>query len=144
MSEFNLNYQAPDGPTVESTIESGQIIFLVGVNGTGKSTLMHKFSTQNENKVRRITAHRQVLLFPESNKGVIIYKWQCLADNFYTLNSYTLPISLGEGCQKKYYSGLGNINYLRMGFCDRLEQHLTTAYEGAEKLIIATTKALVA
>ena len=60
MSEFNLNYPAPDNQQVEYKIESGQFMFLVGANGTGKSTLMHKFATQNTNKVRRITAHRQV------------------------------------------------------------------------------------
>ncbi|MCK5602565.1 ATP-binding cassette domain-containing protein [Candidatus Pacearchaeota archaeon] len=60
MSEFKLNYPVPDNQQVELTIESGQIIFIVGANGTGKSTLMHKFATQNKNRVRRITAHRQV------------------------------------------------------------------------------------
>lgn len=60
MGEFILNYPAPDNKDEENKIKSGQIMFLVGANGTGKSTLMHKFSTQNPNKVRRITAHRQV------------------------------------------------------------------------------------
>lgn len=60
MSEFYLNYPAPDNQQEENKIESGQIMFLVGANGTGKSTLMHKFATQNANRVRRITAHRQV------------------------------------------------------------------------------------
>lgn len=60
MSEFTLNYPAPDDKQVENKIESGEFMFLVGANGTGKSTLMHKFATQNANNVRRITAHRQV------------------------------------------------------------------------------------
>lgn len=60
MSEFNLSYPAPDNQQEENKIESGQIMFLVGANGTGKSTLMHKFAIQNSGKVRRITAHRQV------------------------------------------------------------------------------------
>ena len=60
MSEFKLSYPTPDNQQEENKIESGQIMFLVGANGTGKSTLMYKFATQNANKVRRITAHRQV------------------------------------------------------------------------------------
>lgn len=66
MSEFNLNYQAANNQQVENKIKSGQIMFLVGANGTGKSTLMQKFATQNTNKVRRITAHRQVWLNSDS------------------------------------------------------------------------------
>ncbi|MCF6256388.1 MAG: AAA family ATPase [Gammaproteobacteria bacterium] len=62
MSVFRLNFSGFDDQNIEQSIESGHIMFLVGENGTGKSTLMHKFATQNTNRVRRITAHRQVWL----------------------------------------------------------------------------------
>ena len=60
MSIFNLNYPGHDGKQVEKTINPGEILFLVGANGTGKSILMQKFSSQNPKKVIRISAHRQV------------------------------------------------------------------------------------
>ena len=41
-------------------------MFMVGPNGTGKSTLMHHFNTQNIGQVRRITAHRQIWLNTDS------------------------------------------------------------------------------
>jgi len=60
MASFNLNYPHQDEGQKALSIESGQILFMVGPNGTGKSTLMHIFTNQNRGNVRRITAHRQV------------------------------------------------------------------------------------
>ena len=59
MTEFNLNFF--DGTDTQSlTISPGSILFVVGPNGVGKSSLMHVFGQNNHGKVRRITAHRQV------------------------------------------------------------------------------------
>ena len=60
MSEFPLNYPGPENQQVQLKVASGEFLFLVGANGTGKSSLMHVFSNQNSGRVRRITAHRQV------------------------------------------------------------------------------------
>lgn len=62
MNNFPLNYKGPDNEQVQLSITSGNFLFLVGANGTGKSTLIHNFANQNRGKVRRITAHRQVWL----------------------------------------------------------------------------------
>lgn len=60
MSEFVFNYKSLENTQISMSIKSGEILFVVGANGTGKSTLMHLFAKQNVGKVRRITAHRQV------------------------------------------------------------------------------------
>ena len=60
MSEFSLRYPSIDNGQIDMSIKSGEILFVVGANGTGKSTIMHLFSKQNNGKTCRITAHRQV------------------------------------------------------------------------------------
>ena len=52
------------GP-IEVDLHDGHALFLVGANGTGKSSLMHQLYIPNQNKARRISAHRQTWL--ESN-----------------------------------------------------------------------------
>lgn len=58
--EYSLTYPHQSEGQKQLTISSGNVMFMVGPNGTGKSTLMHTFTTQNAGRVLRITAHRQV------------------------------------------------------------------------------------
>src|SRR5947207_14964224 len=48
----------PNGP-LKLTINVGEMIFILGANGTGKSSLMQAFASASGVKTRRITAHRQ-------------------------------------------------------------------------------------
>ena len=48
----------PDDP-MALTVEIGQMLFILGANGTGKSSLMQAFASASTDKTRRITAHRQ-------------------------------------------------------------------------------------
>lgn len=41
------------------TVNAGQMLFILGANGTGKSSLMQAFASASTGKTRRITAHRQ-------------------------------------------------------------------------------------
>ncbi|MFC6631838.1 AAA family ATPase [Microbulbifer taiwanensis] len=41
------------------TVDAGQMLFILGANGTGKSSLMQAFASISNDKTRRITAHRQ-------------------------------------------------------------------------------------
>jgi|GEM_PF-783187 len=44
------------------TLSSGQIAFVVGENGSGKSALMHHFYKSNAHNSKRIFAHRKILI----------------------------------------------------------------------------------
>jgi ABC-type cobalamin/Fe3+-siderophores transport system ATPase subunit len=48
----------PDGP-LKLTVNVGEMLFILGANGTGKSSLMQTFTSASGDKTRRITAHRQ-------------------------------------------------------------------------------------
>ncbi|MDH4082000.1 MAG: ATP-binding cassette domain-containing protein [Nitrospira sp.] len=48
----------PEG-AIALTVDAGQMLFILGANGTGKSSLMQAFASANNNKTRRMTAHRQ-------------------------------------------------------------------------------------
>src|ERR1700722_9669913 len=55
---FALNVPTPTQGYISISIEPGQSVFVLGANGSGKSSLMHMFFSTNA-AVRRITAHRQ-------------------------------------------------------------------------------------
>ena len=74
--------------TVEIAIEVGQSIFLVGANGTGKSSLMYHFYNAHRESARRITAHRQTWF--ESN-AISLSAQQKLQAEEWIKNSDTQP-----------------------------------------------------
>ena len=56
---FNLNFPAQDSESLDLQLEPGQILFVLGANGSGKSSLIHHFFVQNLNNSKKISAHRQ-------------------------------------------------------------------------------------
>ena len=54
-------FSFPDmnGDQRELFVKPGGILFVVGANGSGKSSLMQRFFTQHKNNAKRISAHRQ-------------------------------------------------------------------------------------
>ena len=57
MADFNV----PDtnGGTQSIIVDKGEILFVLGANGSGKSSLMQRFFIQHKNNAKRISAHRQ-------------------------------------------------------------------------------------
>lgn len=55
--EFKFNNLG--GEEVEVTLGVGDVVFIIGANGSGKSSLVHKLFTANRDHARRISAHRQ-------------------------------------------------------------------------------------
>lgn len=56
---FDLSVPRSTGTTLDLAVETGNILLLLGANGTGKSSLMHRFYNAHHANARRITAHRQ-------------------------------------------------------------------------------------
>jgi len=56
---FTISYPSVSGNQASISLPLGSTLFVVGANGTGKSSLMHKFYVQNYEKARQISAHRQ-------------------------------------------------------------------------------------
>src|ERR1700723_4067203 len=55
---INLSVPQIGGTRLTVPIENGQCIFVLGANGTGKSSLMHAFYAAHHASTRRISAHR--------------------------------------------------------------------------------------
>ena len=55
---FNLNIPTPAGH-LQLQLEPGHMLFVLGANGTGKSSLMFTLSQQHRGRVMKIAAHRQ-------------------------------------------------------------------------------------
>ena len=56
---FNLNFPTPNAGVQQLQLEAGEMLFVLGANGTGKSSLMFLFNRQNRGHTIKISAHRQ-------------------------------------------------------------------------------------
>ncbi|MDE2241603.1 MAG: ATP-binding protein [Bradyrhizobium sp.] len=56
---FNFSVALLGGQDLQFQVNAGEIVFVLGANGTGKSSLLHRFYAANRQNSRRITAHRQ-------------------------------------------------------------------------------------
>ena len=56
---FNFTIPRSTGQNFDISLDAGQILFILGANGTGKSSLMQKMNNAHSIKIHRISAHRQ-------------------------------------------------------------------------------------
>ncbi|MCA1458075.1 ATP-binding protein [Bradyrhizobium sp. BRP22] len=56
---FNLSIPRGNGIALDLAIKAGEVMLMLGANGTGKSSLMHRFYSTHIHIARRISAHRQ-------------------------------------------------------------------------------------
>jgi ABC-type cobalamin/Fe3+-siderophores transport system ATPase subunit len=56
---FVLSIVRKDEAPLEIALDAGAVLFVLGANGTGKSSLMHRFYGQHGQAAKRISAHRQ-------------------------------------------------------------------------------------
>lgn len=57
--EFTLNIPTTGGTEIVPVVKDGEVLFILGANGTGKSSLMHRFFTLHKEQAHRIAAHRR-------------------------------------------------------------------------------------
>jgi ABC-type cobalamin/Fe3+-siderophores transport system ATPase subunit len=58
-NQFQLNIPTGDGSPTNFTLEIGKILYVLGANGTGKSSLVTRLFSANQQYAKRISAHRQ-------------------------------------------------------------------------------------
>jgi len=56
---FKLAIPQPTGSPISIVLDTGDILFVLGSNGSGKSNLMHRVFSEFPGETRRISAHRQ-------------------------------------------------------------------------------------
>jgi ATPase subunit of ABC transporter with duplicated ATPase domains len=56
---FPLHFPCTNPLLSQMQLQPGEMLFVLGANGVGKSSLMHLFTNQNRPNVRKISAHRQ-------------------------------------------------------------------------------------
>ena len=56
---FNFSIPATNGQPLQFSLEAGEILFVLGANGTGKSSLMQRLNRDHHQQARWISAHRQ-------------------------------------------------------------------------------------
>jgi ABC-type Mn2+/Zn2+ transport system ATPase subunit len=56
---FEFSVPQPSGQALNLSVDVGEVVYILGANGTGKSSLIQRFYSQNRENGRRISAHRQ-------------------------------------------------------------------------------------
>ncbi len=56
---FNLHFSSQNADVSTLELKAGEMLFVLGANGTGKSSLMFHFAKRNVGRTRKISAHRQ-------------------------------------------------------------------------------------
>lgn len=56
---FPLHFPCANPTLSQMSLDPGEMLFILGANGAGKSSLLHLFTNQNRPNVRKISAHRQ-------------------------------------------------------------------------------------
>jgi ABC-type cobalamin/Fe3+-siderophores transport system ATPase subunit len=59
MPKFKIEVPSIVGEAVVVGLDVGDVVYLLGANGTGKSSLVSRIFSQNQNDAKRISAHRQ-------------------------------------------------------------------------------------
>jgi ABC-type cobalamin/Fe3+-siderophores transport system ATPase subunit len=59
MTQYKFTIDTSNNGALNIPLAEGKALFVLGANGVGKSTLMHKLFSQNLNHTKRILAHRQ-------------------------------------------------------------------------------------
>ncbi|MDA8102643.1 MAG: AAA family ATPase [Nitrospiraceae bacterium] len=59
---FSLNIPGMDGSSIDIPLEVGEILFVLGANGTGKSALLQRLYAAHHTNALRVSAHRQTWL----------------------------------------------------------------------------------
>lgn len=56
---FPIHFPCTNPALNQMQLEPGEMLFVLGANGVGKSSLMHRFTNQNQGRSMKISAHRQ-------------------------------------------------------------------------------------
>jgi ABC-type cobalamin/Fe3+-siderophores transport system ATPase subunit len=59
MKSFEINFSDEERQPVSYSLDIGQILFILGANGTGKSSLVSLIFQQHSKNAKLISAHRQ-------------------------------------------------------------------------------------
>lgn len=58
MNNFEFTVNTSNNDTLNIPLKQGEVVFVLGANGVGKSMLMHSVYNQNRQNAKRISAHR--------------------------------------------------------------------------------------
>lgn len=97
-NKFNFTLQTSNNDTLDIPLTEGKALFVLGANGVGKSTLMHKLFEQNIDNAKRVLAHRQTWFHSNALEMTASTKQQTEKD----MKGYDMQI---ESRWKDDYSG---------------------------------------
>jgi len=146
---FSENHQVEVLKDLNFTINSGEMIAIVGASGTGKSTLMHILGTLDRPssgslwfKGRDISSLRPGKLARLRNNSIgFIFQFHHLLQEFSAIENIMMPGLIG-GLPKSKLRKMAHDLLDQMGLADR-GHHKTGELSGGEQQRVAIARALI-
>jgi ABC-type Mn2+/Zn2+ transport system ATPase subunit len=96
--QFQFKILSISGDSIEFSLSEGDVLYVVGANGTGKSSLVSQLFGQHQQNAKRVSAHRQIA---EKNWDGLLIRYKLRESSAFdrAVNGLKIKVSFPQACK---------------------------------------------